>query len=450
MTPTVTSVATIVQLTARMQRDHLFNKLVNGLYINGRWWKNQYNLNSDGVPDPAGVNRHDAMTDLRYLRGLLYLKKLGLAGTEFDTTISQYSQIVKNEFHGSDDHGWAFDEFMILASLTSDPVYTDLAHSQVNFYLSLYDPKLLTIVERKDPLHPHGYCRVDWAIEAACAFIRSGFGAGGNADLTTKGHNILAYLKAHAYIPQYHTFIAMLDNMDSGSPTFYFDTKTKKDGALVKSGEVPQYILSLLRAYEETQDQVCHDLALDLLNHFTPDINTVGLWDHSNQGYYSQVAFKQNGSVKDFGTPTPQVGKKTPARSLQFLETYTRANTLLGGYDVTPLLNLAVSTFQNLGQGWTYEMGPDFSLLKLPDGTNEDWVTTEANGIALEGLTAWLESQVATPIPVPQPTPPPVVPPSPPTSVSVATLTDLDTIVLSIISDFQALDAVLKKAIGGA
>ena len=134
---------------------HGFNSCVNGLYIN--WNKNGVNYNGTGKPDSDPCERHDRLTDLRYLANLWRYSAL-FKSHAYDDDIKKYTPIVLTEFDHVDPRGWVYNEFRDMAELSGDPRYT----AEVNKILAAFAEK---------PMHPN---RVDWIVEQSSALIQSG------------------------------------------------------------------------------------------------------------------------------------------------------------------------------------------------------------------------------------------------------------------------------------
>src|SRR5579859_5118963 len=72
-----------------------------GLWLNWRYGTTplQVNLNGSGFPDAAGTSiRHDPLTDLRYVHAIWLYKSLHEGDTQFDSDLSLYTSLVKQEW----------------------------------------------------------------------------------------------------------------------------------------------------------------------------------------------------------------------------------------------------------------------------------------------------------------------------------------------------------------
>lgn len=83
-------------------------------------------------------------------------------------------------------------------------------------------------------------------------------------------------------------------------------------------------------------------------------------------------------------------GKKESGRQFHMLQAFHLADALTGNrYQAMEKLMLKVAlakAYYPQGRGIVYEMAPDWSLLTMKNGQREDWVTSEAMGVALLAL----------------------------------------------------------------
>ncbi|MFI1801151.1 DUF4832 domain-containing protein [Streptomyces sp. NPDC020379] len=313
----------------------------NGLYINWRYGTDplEVNFGSNGTPDATPCARHDRLTDLRFLHNLLHYKKLAPEDTQFDHAITRYTEIVKSDFaNGHDDRGWAYFEFSRLAALSTDPFFAATARSTVRKWLG----------EQPKP------DRGDWAVEQAAAMIHLGTSTGDDT-LVQQGRSRLEAAYRTYYNGQYHVILSQQQ---------------------VKLGEVGQEIEALAWAGMA-------DKARDLLT------GAQALWDSQHRGYFKSLDFRQ-------GTP-PRLdkGKKEGGRQAEML----LAAQVAGDAGLTrTMLDLVTGPiYYTHGHGIVYEQAPDWSIRATPNGP-ENWVTTEAMGIAVNALLSVADTG-GTPVP---------------------------------------------------
>lgn len=374
---------------------------LGGLYINWRYGTLplQTDFNGSGeTDDSSGASpRHDRLTDLRYLHVLLLYHHLHAGDTRFDGEIARYTAIVKAEFAGArDERGWLYDELVDLYRLSGDAFFQERARGLADYYAtSLYHPDSGAVYKVSSD-QPNGYYRVDLALEVGAALAQAGT-TFARPDWVADGKRIIAFVYAHAYVPAYHAFMEQMSNVlaPDGSPNAVETIErglyghTHIEGGGVRMGEVAQIILSLLHAYMTTHDHTYLDDATGLIDPLTVRHNTLGLWDSANLGYFAAAVFPGT-DVMHAGTPTVQTKVKESGRQLQMLEVFRVANLLTNNryQDMQDALEqvAAQRAYFSPGHGYLYQMTSDWRVVPLKNGQPQDWVTTEAMGIALEGL----------------------------------------------------------------
>lgn len=396
----------ILQMLTNIQKngynaDSQINGGMGGLWINWRYGSTplQTNFQSSGKMDGPSYNppRHDVLTDLRYLHALWAYKSLHEADTQFDSELSRYTAIVKREFtHPQNIRGWLYDLFIDLYQLSHDTFYRQAAYDLVDYYYQQRYHANVGLIYDVAAGHQRGYYRVDLALESSCALIQAGT-LFNKPEWVDAGKKVLKQLYATAYLPKYHTFVFVVDNvlMPDGTvnpdPGIFRDMikTTKVEGGNVRMGSTAQEVLSLLHTYSVTHDKAFLDDATDLLDPVTAENNSLGMWDIKNLGYYSAAVFP-GPSVKNAGIPIISRGNKESGRQLQMLEAFRVADVLTNNHyqamqDV--LFQLAIhQAYYDPGHGVLYQETNDWQPIRLHKGGIQDWVTTEAMGIALEGL----------------------------------------------------------------
>lgn len=378
------------------------NKGLGGLWVNWRYGTSplQTNFNGSGAPDDPNMNppRHDPLTDLRYVHALWLYKNLHPSDTQFDGDLQRYTAIVKQEFtHTHNSRGWLYDLFIDLYQLSKDPFYQQTARQLADYYYThLYQPKTGLIYTNSNNGRPSASYRVDLALEAGCALIQAStvFNVPAWKDA---GERVVTQLYATAYVPQYQAFLSQLSNyvLPSGelnpNPSIYRARvgHTNVEGGSVRTGTVALEVLSLLHVYSVTHDATFLKRGTDLLEPLTVENNTLGLWDSEHLGYYSAAVFKGPDHLNP-GTPKLVKGSKESGRQIQLLEAFRVANSLTHNQfqsmqDVMSQIMLQ-RAYYSPGHGVLYQMTNDWRPIEMKNGVVQDWVTTEAMGIALEGL----------------------------------------------------------------
>lgn len=378
-----------------------------GLWINWRYAPYQTNMNGSGAPDDnsdGSTSRHDPLTDIRYVHALWLYKNLHPKDTQFDSEITRYTAMLKYEFATpQNDRGWLYDIFSDLYQLSHDVFYKQTAYSLASyFYTNLYHPATEVIYKIK-PGHPYGSARVDQELTVGCALIQAGATFNEPA-WKAAGEHIVQTVYTTAYLSQYHVIATQVDNvlLPDGrlnpDPTFFHDMygHTKVDGGEIRLGSLALEALSLLHAYSATQDQTLLEHALDLLTPLTSDQNLLGLWDTRQQGYFASATFP-GPDVQHPGAPQINRTVKESGRQLQMLEAFHIANSFTkNSYQKMQDAMLDVllkKAYYAPGHGVLYQETPDWQLVRSRNGQPQDWVTSEAIGIALESLFSLTATQ---------------------------------------------------------
>lgn len=383
------------------------NNGLGGLWVNWRYDSDPLQANLDGLGQADGPDvsppRHDRLTDLRYLHILWMYKSLHPSDTRFDSEITRYTAIVKAEFTpATDKRGWVYDEFYDLYRLSQDAFFKQASDQLATYFdTSLYHADIGAIYEVSSAF-PHGSYRVDLALEAGCALIEAGV-QDGNTKWMADGANAVQFVYAHALVPSYHALVFQMtdvllpDGSVNPDESIYTGVSghTTIHGGQVKMGETAQEVLSLLHVYMLTHDHNYLDNATTLLDPLTAQANTFGLWDAEHLGYYAGIDFA-GGDIQHAGKPVLSDKTKESGRQIQMLEAFRVANAVTGNryQEMQALMErvAAQKAYYAPGHGYLYDETVDWKPVTLKNGATEDWVTSEAMGIALEGLLSVNES----------------------------------------------------------
>lgn len=379
-----------------------YNAATNGLWVN---WDVSGdggvtgNFNGTGYPDPssgAGA-RHDPATDLRYLHNLLSWQAQHPGSTEFNGQISRYEGIVKAEFAGTKDpRGWYYDELYSIGTLSGDQWFTNTAYNLAAAYAQQYDPALGTIYQVSSE-YPAGFYRTDWALEEGAALCEAG-ATFHRPQWVSEGESVIGFVRAHAYLAAQGTYlhamtgVLLSDGAANPDEEIANSNKTAGLGGTVQPSEVAQDAIALLEAGAAANNSSISAQGVSLLNSFSPAVNTLGLWDPIYGGYFENGYFSGT-SFDDPGTFTVKNGKKD-SKQLAMLEAFHLADTLEAGqpflYAEQDMLKVATEAYEPTQKGFPYELTSEWGLVRLSQcGCEETWVTSEADGIALEALQAW-------------------------------------------------------------
>jgi hypothetical protein len=384
------------------------NNGLGGLWINWRTGSRPLatNFNGSGQPDGPQVDppRHDVLTDLRFLHALRLYKHQHPRDAQFDGELARMTPIVKLEFDNShNERGWIYDEFIDIGNLSGDAWFKQAARNLAQFYAETFYRAGVGVMYKTNAKHPRGYYRADLALEAGCALIQAGT-LFGEPSWTAKGQQIVRFVYEHAYLPEYHVFLHLMDEVLLGDGTVNPNEKilrekvghTNVDGGLVRMGEIGQEITSLLHVYLVIRDKTFLDRATDMLDRLSADPNTLGLWDAANLGYFNGIGFPGPDAGHP-GKPSVSRSKKESGRQFHMLQAFHLANCLTGDrYRAMQQAMLEVTlkkAYFPAGRGMVYEMASDWSRLTMKNGQRADWVTSEAMRLALLALLGLNEKQ---------------------------------------------------------
>ena len=376
-----------------------------GLWLNWRYGTDPFQTNFDATGTANGSQvppQQDRLADLRYVQNLWLYKRQHPDDTQFDTELMKYTTIVKAEFSNHpDERGWVFDTLINLYHLSHDSFYQQTAQAEAQSLDTAHFHRKLGAYYKTNYSHPHAYYPVDEALEAGAALLQAG-SLFHHPQWSKDGKTILAFVEKHAFLSHSHVFASYMDNvlLPNGklNPTETFFRGTDQGGQLINGGRITiglaaQEILSLLDAYNVTADETLLDKAQELLAPFRAHPNTLGLWDSHHLGYYAALTFPGK-TITHPGTPVLSKKTKQGGQQLLMLEAFQVANTVTDGqYSsmVTAMEQVAVNNaYYAAGHGYLDQETADWKPLVLQSGDNagetEDWVATEAMGIALEAL----------------------------------------------------------------
>ena len=412
-TPTATAPPTdtasiVVDVLQNMQTngfDAQANDGLGGLWLNWRYGTEPLQTNFDDAGNANGSlvpPQQDRLADLRYVQNLWVYKTQHPEDTQFDGELMKYTIIVKAEFSGHpDERGWVFATLIDLYHLSHDSFYTQTAQAEAMYLDTAHFHRSLGAYYKTSHSHPRGYYPVDEALEAGSALLQAG-SLFNHKQWSKDGKTILTFAEKHAFLSHSHVFASYMDNvlLKSGklNPTETFFHGTDQGGQLINGGQVTvglvgQEILSLLHAYQVTHDETLLDKVQELLAPFRAQPNALGLWDTHHLGYYAALTFPGK-SIAHPGTPVLSKKTKQGGQQLLMLDAFQMADTLTAGQYTTMVLameKVAVNkALYATGHGYLDQETANWEPLVLQTGDNagetEDWVTTEAMGIALQAL----------------------------------------------------------------
>jgi hypothetical protein len=357
-----------------------------GLFINwrGNWQGNlataaaNTNIQSSGLSDQeSGSNsRHDPAVDIVYLVNLYAYQAANRGDSTFAADAARMQPIVKQEYANVGYYRcWLYFQLRDLATLQPSQGWGGIADRYAaGVYRRYYNTQAGTIT---DPRHS-GIYRTDFAAECAAMLIDAG-NRQHKVAWTEAGNSTLAHLIRRAQDPKTHLFPLQ---MKLGGAK---DTVVQ---AQLKVGEEAQLLNAFLDAYDLTGNKSYLEAVTQAVNSlYSPSL---GLWDQVHGGFFFSV--DADGNHLETGYKESRQGWMLPL--LRHL-----ARIQSGGEWAARQQEMLTVVRDKLWQpsihGYPYRETPSFVLYQSGHGPGhthvvEDWVTSEAMGIACESLESQL------------------------------------------------------------
>jgi hypothetical protein len=344
---------------------HGDNPATHGLYIN--WSADDTRVTN--LPDRSPA-RHDGLTDLRQVLNMTWYEHRHPGDASQAVEMARLGPSTRAEAdHYSSATGWVYWQYLHLASLTGDAFWTQRAQTFAAHLAGVVDP-LLGVVhghlnrDGDQPACDDGY-RVDHDLESGLALVDA-------------GHRFGDPLWTLTGLREATTVIAQ--GFDT---THLLFDHTVCDGTaadrIAKTGEESDEILALLDTGAATGVTLFTDVATRMLDGLVA--NATGLHDTRSGGFFFAY---------DLGTGTLLSAYKE-TRQLTLLTALHEADARDGGRYAAleaEMADVALRMLQHgpRSVGYPYRETPTFGFYP-----GERYVTSEAAGIALEGLQAELD-----------------------------------------------------------
>lgn len=357
-----------------------------GLFINwrGTWPGDSAtaaantNIQGSGLSDQqAGrAPRHDPLTDLTYLVNLYAYEAIYPHDLEFAPDVTRMEPIVKQEYANAGYYRcWVYSQLRDLGELQPGRGWDAMAaRFAAGVYQRYYNSQAGAIA---NPRH-NGIYRTDYAAECGAMLIDAGQRAH-NAAWISAGNSALAHLMQRAQDPQTHQFPLQ---MRLGP------TQDMVVQAQLMMGEEAQLLNSFLDAYDLTGNKSYLDAVVQAVNSlYSP---AIGLWDQIQGGFFFSVdadGHYLNAHYKE----TRQAWMLPLLQHLARIE----GGGVWTGRAEEMLTVVRDKLWQTNIHGYPYRESPSFGLYQSNNGPGrtpvvEDWVTSEAMGIACESLDSQL------------------------------------------------------------
>lgn len=360
--------------------------LPGGLFINWRGnWRGDpattaanTNIQESGLSDAqaGSASRHDPLTDLVYLVNLYAYQAIYPADRQFALDASRMEPIVQQEYANEGYYRcWVYFQLRDLGELQPSQGWDAMAaRFAASVYQHYYDSQAGTIAEQRHD----GLYRTDFAAECGAMLIDAGQRQR-NAAWVNAGNSTLTHLLQRAQNPRTHLFPL---HMKLGPAQ---DTVVQ---AQLTVGEETQLLNSFLNAYDLTGNKRYLDAAVQGVNSlYSP---ALGLWDRVNGGFF----FSVQADGQHLETSYKESRQSWMLPLLQHL-----ARIEGGGEWARRQQEMLTVVRDRLWQpginGYPYRETPGFGIYQSTNGPNdsvvvEDWVTSEAMGIAGESLESQL------------------------------------------------------------
>jgi hypothetical protein len=356
-----------------------------GLFINWRGtWQGDFataaantDIQESGLSDQqaGSAPRHDPLTDLTYLVSLYAYQAISPQDRVFGLDANRMEPVVRQEFANVGYYRcWVYFQLRDLGELQSGQGWdTIAARFAASVYLHYYDSQAGTIA---DPRHD-GIYRTDYAAECGAMLIDAGERAH-NAAWIGAGNSTLAHLLRRAQNPHTHLFPLQ---MRLGA------TQDTVAQAQLTMGEEAQLLTAFLDAYDLTGNKSYLDAAIQATSSlYSP---AIGLWDQVQGGFFFSVD-AQGGDLQT------RYKESRQAWMLPLLQHLARIEGGVWALRQQQMLTVVRDRLWQPGiHGYPYRVSPNFALYQSTDGPGhtpvvENWVTSEAMGIACESLESQL------------------------------------------------------------
>jgi hypothetical protein len=386
----------IVAQVLQDQNTNGWDEQHHGLLINWRR-DDPLRINCSGRQCDArgGSTRHDIANDLRDLQNLYWYKSRHPGDTSMDKYIAQILPTVKARWgHTSDRKGWIYFTLLRLATYSGEPAYWNEAarhwaqvqYQKIDPQLGIHHGKVQTVAGGGSETLQDAY-RVDHELEVGVALLDAGKRYQ-QPGWVSAGLRAVDVVTRQAFDPTYHLFsrIYLINDLRYG--------KNRVFDAQARMGEQGQIIEMLLHGAAYSESAAFVDLAVQMLD----ALQASPVRDMSNGGFYFSILVgeykgKQAGYVSS---------QQKETRQLHLLSAVHQANKLRANRWASMeegLLKLATASgyfFQTgLRPGYPYHLLANWSLYPCKTckpAPDENWISAEANNIALEALQTVISS----------------------------------------------------------
>lgn len=372
------------------QNSNGWDEINQGILIN--WRRDdtaRVNCDSSKCDTRDKITRHDPANDLRDLENLYWYRHRHPGDTSMNSYIARISPTVKQEWGNTTlNKGWIYYILRRLALYSDETAYWDnTARHWAQVQYHAIDPRLgvqhgpVDTVAGPGSVHLKDAYRVDHNLELGTALVDAGKRYQ-HPEWVTAGLRTVDVVTKQAFSPTYHLFNRIYLIHDSA----YGDNKIFDYQA--RMGEQGQEIDALVRSGVYTQNETFLTLAGQMLD----ALQNSAIRDRTNGGFFFALYL---GPYKDRGAGDVN-DKEKESRQLHVLAALHLANQAranrwsaleseLFGLATTPNKFLQPTPVP----GYPYHLLPAWSQYPCSSCAphpSENWVSAEANNIALESL----------------------------------------------------------------
>jgi hypothetical protein len=356
-----------------------------GLFINwqGSWRGDlataaaNTNILGNGLSDQQAHSapRHDPLTDLTYLVNLYAYQAIDPRDREFALDVTRMEPIVKQEYASVGYYRcWVYFQLRDLGQMRPGQGWDAIAAGfAASVYQHFYDSQAGTIADSR---HGGAY-RTDYAAECGAMLIDAGQRKP-DAAWIRAGTSTLAHLMRRAQNPRTHLFPLQLKLGRTQDMTVQ---------AQLKTGAEAQLLNSFLDAYDLTGNKGYLDAVVQAVDSlYSP---AVRLWDQARDGFF----FSVDADGGDLNTHYKESRQAWMLPLLQHLARIEGAGW--AGKEEQMLTVVRDRLWQPSIHGYPYRESPGFAIYLSNNGPGrsrviENWVSSEAMGIACESLESQL------------------------------------------------------------
>jgi hypothetical protein len=369
---------------------------------------------SDSGPMSCNPTCKDAMVDLRDLVDMETFEHLNPGDTSQQAAIGRLLPKVKSMEPGAAGmHPWAYDLFLELYTDTGDSAWLSIAKSYVSSYLRKYSTALNGIPDtfynstkcNSDAVNDY---RPDHQLQMAADFIdaQKRFGLNSAAD----GVAMAKQTVTDGFNSSFDAFARVV--------CIRADNSRYVGDSQVKVGEISDSLLGVADLYTATGDSTWLNLLQSELDSLVSG-RLSQLHDATDLGFGYEIIMP-GGATTPCSTGTGCVNNSyREIRQYLLLPIVHRADQYLNNryaaLDSELQTSVLAAWHGGTHPGWPYRENMNYSWF-VQGSVTENWITTEAMGIAIHGLLFDQANPVAGATPSPSPT-------SSPSSGSTATPT---------------------------